>query len=203
MLQNGKMIQCYQVLQHLGKLKINIVLSYSKGHGMQRFKWRGARPHTEERSQDQSDIPPQSAAAVVRIAARQRARLHHISKSNSSKIILTISKTLKQLLFLQLHRLNTYFLKHIHHQIFNSSTQSGMPNAEYKMTGNVQHVLSHCFQYQLRAMRETIPSLRQCFIISQLAVARILPWTCRVFSTWPCLTAPAGRVEMQSILQDM
>lgn len=104
------------------------------------------------------DIPPQSAAAVVRIAARQRARLHHISKSNSSKIILTISKTLKQSLFLQLHRLNTYFLKHIHHQIFNSSTQSGMPNAEYRMTGNVRHVLSHCFQYQLRAMREIIPS---------------------------------------------
>lgn len=38
MLQKGKMIQRYQVLQHLGKLKINIVLSYSKGHGMQRFK---------------------------------------------------------------------------------------------------------------------------------------------------------------------
>lgn len=112
------------------------------------------------------DISPQSAAAFVTIAAWQQARLHHASKSNSSKIILTISKTLKQSFFLQLHRLDTYFLKHIHHQIFNSSAQSGMPNAEYRMSGNIRYILCHCFQYLLRAVREIIPSLRHCFIIS-------------------------------------
>ena len=112
------------------------------------------------------------------------------------------SKTLKQSLFLQLHRLATHFLKHILRQIFNSSTQSGMPNAEYCMTGNIRHIPYKCSQYWLRAMREVILSLRHCFIIGWLGVARILLWTSRVFSTWPCLTALTGRVEMQSILQD-
>jgi len=48
MLQKSKMIQCYKILQDLGKLKINKVLSYYKGHGMQRFKRRDARLHTKK-----------------------------------------------------------------------------------------------------------------------------------------------------------
>lgn len=56
-------------------------------------------PHTGENTQA-SEIS-QPAAAVVTTAAWQQARLPHLSKSDNSKTILTISKTLNQSLFLQ------------------------------------------------------------------------------------------------------
>lgn len=54
--------------------------------------------HTGEKTQD-SEIS-QPAAAIVRTAAWQQAMLPHLSKSDTCKTILTISKTLKQSLFL-------------------------------------------------------------------------------------------------------
>lgn len=112
-------------------------------------------------------MSPQSAAAVVRIAAWQQARLHHVSKSNSSKIILMISETSKQSFFLQLHRLDIYFLKHVHHQIFNPSIQSGTPNSEYKMTRNIRYILS----VPMKSYERNYPKSEALFH-HQLAAAR-------------------------------
>lgn len=53
-----------------------------------------------------------------------------------------------------------------------------MPNTQCRMTGNIRYIISHCFQYWLRAVREIIPGLRCSFIISWLTVARISQWTC-------------------------
>lgn len=49
-----------------------------------------------------------------------------------------ISNTLKQTFFLQLHWLDTSFLKH---QVFSLSPWSGAPDSDHRMTGNIRHVL--------------------------------------------------------------
>lgn len=51
-------------------------------------------PHTGEKIRDSEISQPTSA--IVRTAAGQQARLSHLSKSDGSKTILTMSKTSKQ-----------------------------------------------------------------------------------------------------------
>lgn len=91
------------------------------------------------------------------------------------------SKASKQSFFLQLYKTDTYFLSPICHQIFNSSSQSGMSVSNYRMTRNIRHVLSK-LSALIKSYDRQYPKSEALFH-HQLAVRRNPQPTSRVFST--------------------